>query len=128
VAAADGLVAAAQRHGLAEARRPEDVLAAARAGDHAASEAMAEELGYLTTGLAAVITLLDPELIILGGGVGRNLHEEVAALRHRLAELLPLPQPRLEVSALGDDATLLGGLASGLTAARERALQRDMGL
>jgi hypothetical protein len=34
----------------------------------------------------------------------------------------------LEVSALGDDATLLGGLASGLTAARERALQRDMGL
>jgi predicted NBD/HSP70 family sugar kinase len=124
VAAADGLVAAAQRHGLAEARRPEDVLGAARAEHPAAVRAMDEELGHLTAGLASIVTLLDPELVVLGGGIGRNLHEHLAALRTRLAELLPLPQPRFAVSALGDDATLLGGLASGLSTARERALSR----
>jgi predicted NBD/HSP70 family sugar kinase len=124
VAAADGLVAAAQRHGLAEARRPEDVLAAARAEHPAAVRAMDEELDHLTAGLASIVALLDPELVVFGGGIGRNLHEHLAALRQRLAELLPLPQPRFAVSALGDDATLLGGLASGLSTARERALHR----
>jgi predicted NBD/HSP70 family sugar kinase len=124
VAAADGLVAAAQRHGLAEARRPEDVLAAARAEHPAAVRAMDEELDHLTAGLASIVALLDPELVVFGGGIGRNLHEHLPALRQRLAELLPLPQPRFAVSALGDDATLLGGLASGLSTARERALSR----
>lgn len=124
VAAADGLVAAAQRHGLAEARRPEDVLAAARAEHPAAVLAMDEELDHLTAGLASIVALLDPELVVFGGGIGRNLHEHLPALRQRLAELLPLPQPRFAVSALGDDATLLGGLASGLSTARERALSR----
>jgi predicted NBD/HSP70 family sugar kinase len=124
VAAADGLVAGAQRYGLSEARRPEDVLTAARAEHPAAVRAIEEELDHLTAGLASIVALLDPELVILGGGIGRNLHEQVPALRHRLAELLPLPQPRFAVSALGDDATLLGGLASGLSTARERALQR----
>lgn len=124
VAAADGLVAAAQRHGLAQARRPEDVLAAARGGHPAATAAMADEVAHLTTGLASIVTLLDPELVVLGGGVGRNLGDYLPELRQRLADLLPLPQPRLAISTLGDEAILLGGLASGLANARERALAR----
>jgi predicted NBD/HSP70 family sugar kinase len=123
-AAADGLVAAAQQFGLAEARRPEDVLAAARAGHDGAVRAMRAEINHLTRALASVVTLLDPELVVLGGGVGRNLGEYLPALQQSLGELIPLPQPRFAVSALGDDAVLLGGLASGLTAARERALER----
>ena len=51
---------------------------------------------------------------------GRNLGEYLPALQQGLADLLPLPQPRLALSALGDDAVLLGGLARGLAPARER--------
>lgn len=123
-AAADGLVAAAQRFGLAEARRPEDVLAAARAGHAGAVRALDAEIKYLITALSSIVVLLDPELVALGGGVGRNLGEYLPALQQGLADLLPLPQPRLAISALGDDAVLLGGLARGLTIARERALER----
>ncbi|GLH97028.1 ROK family transcriptional regulator [Phytohabitans aurantiacus] len=123
-AAADGLVAAAHRHGLTTATRAEDVLAAAKAEEPAAVRAMADELDHLTTALAAVMTLLDPELVVLGGGVGRHFGDYLVPLRQRLAALLPLPIPAFAVSALGDDATLLGGLASGLRNARERALQR----
>jgi len=123
-AAADGLVASAQQFGLAAARRPADVLAAARAGHPGAAQAMRSEIDHLTRALTSVVTLLDPELIVLGGGVGRNLGEYLPALRQSLAELIPLPQPRFAISALGDDAVLLGGLASGLSAARERALER----
>lgn len=122
VAAADGLLAAAQGYGLAEARRPEDVLAAARDGHAAAVAAMADQLTYLTTALASIVTLLDPDLVVLGGGVGRNLSDYLPELRQRLADLLPLPQPRMAISILGDDAVLMGGLASALAAARERAL------
>jgi predicted NBD/HSP70 family sugar kinase len=124
VAAADGLILAAQQHGLTDARRPADVLAAARQGHPAAIAAMDAEMGYLTTALTSIITLLDPELVVLGGGVGRNLGEYLPELQKRLSDLLPLPQPRLAISAVGDDAVLLGGLASGLASARERALAR----
>jgi len=123
-AAADGLVAAAVRHGMTDARRAEDVLAAARAEHPAALAAMGDEIDHLTIAMCSIITLLDPELVVLGGGVGRNLGEYLPQLKRRLRDLLPLPQPKLAISVLGDDAVLLGGLASGLATARERALLR----
>ena len=66
---------------------------------------------------------LDLPLVVLGGSVGANpvLLEPV---RRWLAEWLPFPAPRVEVSALGEAAVIEGALAAGVDAALERVFQR----
>ena len=48
------------------------VFAAARRGDPAAAAAVETEAARIALGIATVAAVLDPELVILGGGVGRN--------------------------------------------------------
>jgi hypothetical protein len=57
--------------------------------------------------------------VILGGGIGRNADLLLAPVRRELRTLSPL-RPRLEVSALGDDAVLHGAVATALAAAQDR--------
>lgn len=47
-----------------------EVVAAARRGDPAGREVLAAEAGHVARALAGVIAVLDPELIVLGGGIG----------------------------------------------------------
>ncbi|GHD45908.1 N-acetylglucosamine kinase [Marinobacter persicus] len=61
-----------------------EIARAARAGDRQAGDTMETYLEHLARGLAGVINLLDPDVIVLGGGVS-NLPE----LYHRLPERLP---------------------------------------
>ncbi len=74
-------------------------------GHPLAAELVAEHSGEVGKVAASIVALLDPGLLILGGGVGRNplLTAGVAATLDRLSwptELL--------VSRLGDQATVLG--------------------
>jgi glucokinase len=46
-----------------------EVFAAAAEGDEAAHQAIAETAAYLGTGIASAINLLDPELVVIGGGM-----------------------------------------------------------
>ena len=57
---------------------------AAEAGDPAAVTHMARYAGRLARGLAGVINILDPDVVVLGGGLSR-----VAMLYERLPQLLP---------------------------------------
>jgi hypothetical protein len=79
-------------------------------------------------GIATVSAVLDPELVILGGGVGRNGDLLLEPIERELRELSPF-RPRVVVSALGDDAVLHGAVATALEAARDRvfASPRDRG-
>ncbi|NWO04314.1 MAG: ROK family protein [Alteromonadaceae bacterium] len=61
-----------------------DIARAARAGNGKAGITMDRYLEHLTRGLAAAINLLDPDVIVLGGGVS-NLPE----LYKQLPELMP---------------------------------------
>jgi predicted NBD/HSP70 family sugar kinase len=72
---------------------------------------------------AAICALLDPELLVLGGGIGSHpeLHAEVQEL---LAGMLSEP-PRLETSLLRDEAALFGAIATGLRAAHDRLITRE---
>ncbi len=56
----------------------------ARTGDVLASQALSEYLQHLARGLAAVINLADPDVIVLGGGAS-NIDE----IYQRVPELLP---------------------------------------
>lgn len=52
-----------------EAVRGEHVVAAVRAGDHDASLVLDEFVWWVAAGIANLVDLLDPEVVVLGGGV-----------------------------------------------------------
>ena len=104
---------------LTRAGRPADggrdaldgVLDDAAAGDPVALAALDETGRWLGMGLAGLVNLLNPELVVLGGRFGRilpyvseGLEEELD--RHALAA--PRALIRIVPSRLGADASLLG--------------------
>jgi predicted NBD/HSP70 family sugar kinase len=125
VASAPGVVATAQRLGMSDAATAKRVFDAARDGDPVAVRAVAHEAGHVAGALAGVIALLDPELIVLGGGIGGHGADVLlGAVRERLEAMTPLGPPRIEVSPLDDDAVVLGALATGLATARALVFDR----
>ncbi|MFJ2211715.1 ROK family transcriptional regulator [Streptomyces sp. NPDC101062] len=122
--AADAIVDAARKNGLVHATTAEDVMTAAAAGDPRARAVLAEEARLLALTVASVITVVDPALVILGGGVGRRLGDYVPVIQERLSQILPFEPPALEASFLGDRGILYGGVAAGVELAREIALAR----
>ncbi|MFI7007081.1 ROK family protein [Streptomyces sp. NPDC050145] len=72
----------------------------------------------LATGLAAIVAVVDPELVVLSGQVAQAGGD---ALRARVEEELTglaLPRPLLRISELDGDPILTGALRSALTQAR----------
>jgi predicted NBD/HSP70 family sugar kinase len=118
-ASAAAVVRAARRSG-ARLRSARTVFAAAAAGDEHARQIVAEEAAIVARAIAAIVAVVDPELIVLGGGIGRapGFAEEV---RRRLAELSPIV-PEVRPSALGPDAVVDGCLAVGGDQLWERVL------
>jgi predicted NBD/HSP70 family sugar kinase/biotin operon repressor len=76
-------------------------------------EAVARRIGVA---VATVCAVIDPELVVLGGGIGCNA-ALVAPVRATVASLLPLPA-RVETSLLGEKAALYGAVAIALRRAR----------
>jgi predicted NBD/HSP70 family sugar kinase len=89
------------------------VFAAAARGDAAAASIVATLTRRLARGVANVATVLDPDLVVLGGGIanaGAALLEPVEAA---VRAAVPAP-PRVVLSALGDDGTALGAVRRAL--------------
>jgi len=93
---------------------------AARAGDALALEIVDEVARRICAHLVAVCAVVDPELIVIGGGIGGNADLLLPRVRELLAAGLPYP-PRIAASALGGEVVLAGALAVGLARAREWA-------
>ncbi|MBE3007709.1 ROK family transcriptional regulator [Microbispora sp. NEAU-D428] len=124
VASADGVVAAAARLGMTAATAKE-VFDAARGGDAVARRVVDAEADHVARALAGVIAVLDPELVVLGGGIGAQAGDLLAGpVAERLETLVALTPPRIEVSTLGPDAVILGALAVGLSTARDLVFER----
>jgi predicted NBD/HSP70 family sugar kinase len=126
LAGADGVVRAAQRLGLTDVTTARQVFEAAAAGDAAALEAVELEGTRIGIAITAIAAIADPEVVVLSGGVGRNLDLLRPSIERQLSSLSPLA-PRVERSELGEDAALLGALATALDQARtsERAHNLD---
>ncbi len=90
--------------------RAEEVFAAAAEGDPAAQTIFEETMDYLAVAVSAVQSLLDPERIVLGGGVGRAADRILPAIERRLAQAMPFP-PMVVASQLGYRAAVLGSAA-----------------
>ena len=86
-----------------------EVTERARRGDEAAGAAVALAVRGLAEALAAAVTLLGPELIVIGGGLGGAydlIHDDLTAQLD--AQLSFHRRPRLARAALGADAGLVG--------------------
>jgi predicted NBD/HSP70 family sugar kinase len=98
---------------------PRAIFAAARAGDALGGAIVAEEARRIALHIVPIAAVADVELVVLGGGIGRNGDLLLEPIRGMLAERLAYP-PRVEVSSLGEAAVLTGALAVGLRGALER--------
>ncbi|WP_221762301.1 ROK family transcriptional regulator [Nonomuraea sp. WAC 01424] len=107
--AAPGVVRAARAAGL-ELETAREVFAAAADGNETARSVVEAEGRRIGGLLVAVAAVLDPEVIVLSGGVGRNLDLLGASVERRIAELGPL-RPKVVASLLGDSGVLLGAVA-----------------
>lgn len=88
-----------------------DVAAAARKADPLAVEIFRRAGTLLGYGIANMINLLDPQVIILGGGLAAVSDLYIASLRAAVlerAQPLSAAQVKVVVSRLGDRANLLG--------------------
>ncbi len=115
---APAVVRAARRAGMRGPVTARRVFEAAAGGDERAAAVVAAEAALIAKAIAAIVTIVDPELIILGGGVGQapGFAAAVTAGLRRLAPVMP----EVRVSALGTDAVVAGCLASGAELAWQR--------
>jgi predicted NBD/HSP70 family sugar kinase len=109
----------AAEHGFA-AKTPEAAVAAAVSNVDSQATAFLRALAErIALAVAAVSAILDPPLVVLAGEVaqagGGTLKDLVAEAFHTTT---PLRTP-VAVTALTDDAALLGALDAGLRAVRE---------
>jgi predicted NBD/HSP70 family sugar kinase len=110
-ASASGVVRAARRRGMRGPVSARRVFEAAASGDERARAVVAEEARLVAQTICAVITVVDPDLVVLGGGIGRapGFAEAVSAELEPIAPVMPA----IRVSALGTDAVVDGCLAAG---------------
>lgn len=87
----------------------EEIVARARFGDAAAQAVWREAIGALAKGLTAAVSLLSPEVVVLGGGLALAGEELRSPLARALEASLTFERsPRLVTSTLGDTAGCLG--------------------
>jgi predicted NBD/HSP70 family sugar kinase len=119
-ASASGVVRAARRRGMRGSVSARRVFEAAAGGDERAAAVVAEEARLVAQTICAVITVVDPDLVVLGGGIGRapGFAEAVSAQLEPIAPVMPA----IRVSALGTDAVVDGCLAAGTELAWARVM------
>ena len=119
---ADAIVRQAKRLDLSASLSARQIFDAAQQGDEKAL-AVVEQEGYrLAQAVAVVTAVLDPELIVLGGGIGQRGELLLPPLERRLQQLTPL-RPRIVTSKLGDESVLLGSIATALEIAHNLVFQ-----
>ncbi len=83
-------------------------------GDAVAVEVLAEIGYYLGLGIANLIQLYNPEVLVIGGGIaqaGRWLFEPMTRTVRARAHMVPASSCRIVTAHLGDDAGIIGAAA-----------------
>jgi glucokinase len=89
----------------------ETVVGAARTGDPLARHILDAAVIYLAMGIANIVSLLNPEMIVLGGGLFQAsdlLLEPIRKEFKRWAQPLAAKRVKIELSVLGENAGLYG--------------------
>ena len=125
--AASGILAAFKsRRGDSDgvASTAHEVFELAGSGDTVARAVVDHVASLLGAAIATVCAILDPELVVLGGGIGAS-PMLLRPVRGAAAALVPITA-RIETSLLGDRAALQGAIALALQAARAQLLSQGI--
>lgn len=125
-AGAAGVVATARKLGMKPPLSARSIFAAARRGDRSARRVVAIEGERIAVAIAAIVPVIDPELVLLGGGIGRNGDLLLDPVVRALRELSPFAV-RLEVSPLGEEAVVFGAVWMALQTAQDLLFTRTQG-
>lgn len=120
--AADAVVRRARAAGMTGRLTSARVFELARAGNPLAQDVVVEEGRHLAHLLGAISAFIDPQLIVVGGGVGQNLDLLLPPAREELNRLIPM-EPNVVASELGPDAIVQGAIARSVAITRELVFQ-----
>ncbi|MGI6168763.1 MAG: ROK family protein [Christensenellales bacterium] len=83
-------------------------------GDYAATMAMGEYVEYLAAGIANLLSLFDPERIVIGGGVSQaaRLFENLDEAIDRTYQM-PAPRAKIMPAVFGPEAGMIGAAMLG---------------
>lgn len=88
------------------------IVDAARGEDPAAMQALQDSVHYLGAGIANLVNLFNPQLILLGGWAGMQIGEYMLPQLRQCIEHYALKQPyshtRIDLCQLGQDAVAMG--------------------
>ncbi|TVT10626.1 ROK family transcriptional regulator [Amycolatopsis bartoniae] len=121
-AAGHSVVEMAASRGL-DVETAKDVFRLAREGDRRALAAVDEEATRLAFMVASVAAVIDPALVVLGGGIGKNTDLLAEPLTRALTHATPL-RPVIVPGELGEEAALTGAIATALRTARDVVFAR----
>lgn len=100
-----------------------DVFALLEDGDEELREHVAR---HVAVALAGVVVAVDPELVVLGGGIGKKSEGWIEGVRRHLSALVPVV-PRVEATQVGRDASLIGAIACAGELGRENLVTHRLG-
>lgn len=95
------------------------IIEAARGGDARAAAVLEELAVYLGTAVANIVAVLDPALVVFGGGLSHAGDLLLDPVRRVVSGIVP-NLPALAISSLGDDAQLMGAVSSAMEVAEAR--------
>jgi glucokinase len=112
--------------GDADSVRGEHVVRAVSEGDEEANAILEEFAWWLALGLANLANILDPRVVVIGGGLVRAGEPLLAAVRAALLEQVEGAAVRPEIdlvpAALGDRGGAIGAAVTGFEAAGSRVI------
>jgi glucokinase-like ROK family protein len=103
----------------------EEVFKAARQGEEWARRVVDETVSYLAFAVAVISAVLDPEVIVLGGGVARSADMLIEPILSELEGVIPV-HPNLVPSSLGFRAAVLGAIMLVLDTTTDHVAVKDM--
>lgn len=117
--------AGAQSGGLAGARDAFFVFEAFHKGNPKARKVLETIFTILGVGIANIVGVLDPEMIVLGGGITRGAPDFMLSTVAKVARRIQPNCPPILMSALDDRAQTYGAIYSGIMAACESGASRS---
>ena len=124
VAAAQAVVSAAHEAGLSRVHSAKAVFDLAREGDELALRVVAEEALKLAHVVSVVTAVLDPGLIVLAGGIGRNADLLAGPMQPTSWPTTIPVVPDIVGGHLGEDAVLVGAIATAMDTAWDLVFER----
>jgi predicted NBD/HSP70 family sugar kinase len=109
----------------AEGAEAEQVFAAAAAGDAVALKILERIADRMARVIGAVATIINPELVVIGGAVANSAGVLLEPIAERLTKYTATP-PRVAVSPLGDSIVTVGAVRCALDYVEKNTLDLEL--